>query len=320
MTISQRVDVHPDYQGWRTWQFSLPDGRSIAATTDPTSPVMEAFYEAYDRSFVIASEKEDMEGFQTCLALNGGSEYERLSERLGPFRELVLTLSDTEEGAVIGGASLAAFSIAGRGASRVTANLSYIFIERAYRRRGEFRRFLLGIQELLPSMFDNDLTVRPERGLIFLEQNDPLEMSAEDYALDSDFTGLDQYDRLRIWQLQGVRLLRLPYAQPALSSDQQPTTGLLYGVICPETAGLDACLLEAHLRSFFTISVLKGRDPMKDPHAGPQLVKLEKLCAQGAQIDLLDPGPVLEAIAMGVEMPATESFLDLLCRQADDCE
>jgi hypothetical protein len=300
--------------------MSLPGGRTIAATTDPKSLVMERFYQAYDRAFIIASEKEELQGFQDCLALNAGPEYERLSKQLCPFREITLTLSDTERGDIIGGASLAAFSMSNKGAPCVTASLSYIFIEKPYRGRGEFRCFLDAIIKLIPSLFETDNNGNLAPVLVFLEQNDPLEMSAEDYALDSSYTGLDQYDRLRIWQAQGARLLRMQYVQPALTPDQEPTSGLLFGVLRPETTKLNTCLLKAHLQAFFTISVLKGRNPMDDPIAGPQIARLEMLCAQGATIDLLDPGPVLSAIANDVEVPETGFFLDLLIQQAEGCK
>jgi hypothetical protein len=281
---------------------------------------MARFYEAYDQAFVIDSEKEDMGGFQACLALNSTPEYDRLSKTLGPYREIVLILSDSETEAVIGGASFGAFSAMDQNVPCVTANLSYIFVSKAYRRRGEFRRFLAVIEDLLPKLFVSDDSTRPMRSMIFLEQNDPLEMSAEDYALDTAHAGIDQFDRLLIWRNQGARLLRLAYSQPALAADQQPTSGLLYGVLSPELAVLDACLVAAHLRAFFTVSVLKGRDPSDDPVAGPQIALLEDLCSQGRAIDLLDPGPILTAIAAGAEIPVSETFLDLMGMPASDRE
>ena len=42
--------------------------------------------------------------------------------------------------------------------------------------------------------------------VLFIEQNDPLRLTAEAYAADSDHSGLDQVDRLAIWARMGAEV------------------------------------------------------------------------------------------------------------------
>jgi hypothetical protein len=310
------LDVRPEFRGLRTWTAILDPSVDVIVTTDPGAPVLDTFYTAYDQSFVLPSEKEELAGFRACLQLNDGPQYERLSAEFGPFREIIATLSPKGSNDLIGAVSLVALAGADTAGPCVTANLSYVFIAHPFRGRGWLRRLLAIVERLVSGLFDFEPTGASPRTLIFLEQNDPLELSPEDYALDSTHAGIDQFDRLRIWQKMGVRLLRLPYAQPALAPGQLPTTGLLYGVLHPQGPTLESCLLKSHLKGFFGVSVLKGRALETDPVAGPQIAWLERLCTQREDIDLLDPGPVLEALAAGADMPISHSFLDLLPRHA----
>ena len=78
---------------------------SIEATDRADNGVLDAFYAAYDKAFVLANEKEELDGFHDCLALNVGGAHERLRARYGPFRELVMVARDNS-GAVVGGANL----------------------------------------------------------------------------------------------------------------------------------------------------------------------------------------------------------------------
>ena len=59
----------------------------------------------------------------------------------------------------------------------------------------------------------------------------PVKMSPEDYALDSQHAGLDQIDRLKIWERRGARLVGIDYRQPPLSDDQGSEDELLLGVM-----------------------------------------------------------------------------------------
>lgn len=297
--------LQPRCAGYQTWEAEPAAGLSALITTDPQASALDTFYTAYDAAFVLPSEKEDLEGFRDCLALNGGAAYTRLEKRYGPYRELVILLRHMG-GAVIGGANFIALG----GPSAITVNLNYIFIARDARGAGHFRRLMALVEREARAAF---VTPASFPVLIFIEQNDPLRLDPDSYALDSAHSGLDQYDRLRIWRHLGARLVDLDYLQPALSAGQEPDTGLLYGVLGASGNSLPACLLARHLRQFFGISVLKGRKIEDDADALRQVSALDARCQRGERIALIDPGPALAQNAPG---RTDQSFLDLARRAA----
>jgi hypothetical protein len=112
-------------------------------------------------------------------------------------------------------------------------------------------------------------------------------MSPEDYALDSQHAGLDQVDRLKIWERRGARLVGIDYRQPPLSSDQEAEDNLLLGVLGAGGAdAISACRMLAHMRRFFGVTVLKGGDIAASPVAQDQAEALEAACARGEEVAL----------------------------------
>ncbi len=251
--------------------------------TRADDPHLTRFYGAYDAAFVLPDEKEDLEGFRACLALNEGEAYERLSALYGPYREMVILLTEGANGPVLGAANFIAF--AGDG-SDPTISLSYIFVDAGQRRRGLFGMLMHLVREEAAEAF-----AWPEGNvpspLIFIEMNNPVKMSPEDYALDSQHAGLDQVDRLKIWERRGARLVAIDYRQPPLSDDQGSEDELLLGVLGTGGAEtLSACHVLAHMRRFFGVTVLKGRDLATSPVAADQLRALEAACAQEGRVAL----------------------------------
>ncbi len=273
----------------QAWQAQMASGVAELSTSASIG-WLEAFYAAYDRAFVLPDEKEGLEGFRECLALNEGDAFARLSERYGSFAEVVAVARDATTGEVMGGANFIAFAPAAD-SHVVTANLNYIFVEEAFRRRGVFRDLVDLVKSQARSLFATGDEDALPHVLVFIEMNDPLRMAPEDYELDSQHAGLDQVDRLRIWARLGAQLIDFDYGQPALSADQEPDDGLLYGVVGARDEGLSACRLKQHLERFFAISVLKGRDPMDDAEATRQITDLTARCRKGEAIRLLDLNP-----------------------------
>lgn len=266
-------------------------GLVLHVTDQGDGAVFERFFAGYDRAFVLPDEKEDVEGFRSCLALNHGAEHERLTAEYGPFREVCLVAED-EAGASVGGANLIAAlaDVAGLG-KVVTSNLNYVYVDAESRGQGHLRRLVAAVAEIAGSMFG-----APGEPIMFIEQNDPFRMSAEAYSHDTEATGLDQLDRLRIWSRLGARIVDFDYVQPALSAGQAADDSLIYAVLGRRRVPLPACLLAAHLRRFFGISVLKGAPIAADATAAAQLGGLDAMCAANAGIALLDPGPLLELL------------------------
>jgi GNAT superfamily N-acetyltransferase len=264
----------------------------LQVTDRGDGPVFERFFAGYDRAFVLPDEKESREGLSECLALNHGAAYAELVGRYGPFRELCL-VAETADGAPVGGANFIAMPADAPGMA--TANLNYIYIDPQSRGRGYLRRLVEAVKETAATLFEpTHARLHP---LVFIEQNDPFKMSAEDYARDTALTGLDQVDRLRIWARLGARVVDFPYVQPALSDDQAPDDSPIYAVLGADGPRLDPAILQEHLSRFFGISVLKGQRLMADAAAVAQLRRLEAMTVKGETVALLDPLPLLNRLS-----------------------
>lgn len=271
----------------------------LLETTDSAdSLVFDRFFAAYERAFVLPDEMEDRAGFDTCLRLNHGLAHARLADRYGPFRELCVVARDPADGTIVGGANFIALPHPAHGGRRrVSANLNYVFVDEAVRGRGWFGRLLEALRVQIAALFTGTSDLRSDEVLIFIEQNDPLQMTPEAYARDSAHSGLDQFERLRIWAAKGARVVDFPYVQPPLSETQQADANLVYSVLGTASTHIDACLFERHLRSFFGVSVLKGRVLDEVPVAVAQVAEAGRRCRSAQPIGLLDLHDVLKRLS-----------------------
>jgi GNAT superfamily N-acetyltransferase len=299
--------------GWaRTAQITieadLPGGLRVHASLDPASPVLADFFSGYDRAFVLPNEKEMLDGFEECLGLNLGASYERLALEYGPYCEVVFTVCAAGDGSRRGGGNFIAYPV-GREARTVAMNLNYVFVDREFRGEGLMRR-MLGALPHIVARFLRPVAPTAIEHLVFFEQNDPLRVTPEDYATDSRHAGLDQVDRLVIWDRMGAQLLDFDYVQPALSDDQAPDDTLLYSVMGAHGNGLDACVLGEHLRRFFGISVLKGAPLSSSQVAVTQLAALDLACSQHRPVPLLSIAAGLGALPQDRPpvMPSAKTF------------
>ena len=201
---------------------------------------------------------------------------------------------EDEEGTLLGGANFLATAIPPLPGHPSTAvALNYLFVDQSARGRGLSRLLLTTVAQLSARAL-SDRTGGPA---IFIEQNDPLRMTEAEYAEDNARGGTDQVERLRLWQHLGARAVDFAYVQPALSADQDAEDALVYSVLSFSGPQLSARFLHDHLRSFFQISVLKGRDPTGDPTAAAQLEELSARADAGDMVDLLDIGQALEKLS-----------------------
>ena len=293
--IEVRQGALPDYG------LALPGGVRVTASGDPSSPVLTRFFEGYDRAFILPDEREELPGFEKCLALNRTHR-----NTLGRTHcELVAVLED-EAGTLLGGANFLATSMTRPGVPPATVALNYVYVEEAARGRGLLRQTLAAVRALTTTGLDLD----PDgtAPALFIEQNDPLRLTAEDYAADTRHSGLDQIDRLAIWARVGTRIVDFDYIQPALSTDQQPDDGLVYAAIDYPGEGVDAGLLHDHLESFFAISVRKGQ---ADRPGGVASRQLASLAARTTQVPLLAMEPALDWLRAARSTEGIESFRDL---------
>ena len=268
---------------------------SIEATDRADDGVLDAFYAAYDKAFVLANEKEELDGFRDCLALNTGGAHQHLRARYGPFRELVMVARD-DNGAVVGGANFIVIQHPSGAAHAVghTVNLNYLFVAPSQRGRGRSRTLLGACHRLADATAAAWRADARVKSLFFLEINDPFRLTPEQYRLDSEHAGIDQVTRLAYWAGMGATLLDWPYVQPALSAEQEDDRTLAYSVLDAGADRLPAALVLWHLERFFAISVLKGADLQSSPSASQQVRALQQQA--GGALRLLDFGAATEAL------------------------
>ena len=284
----------------RDFHIVTPTGLYVDGTTDPTSPLLDVYYAGYDKAFVLKSEKEEISGFRECLALNAGPEGESLRSLFSPFMEIVALIAQPEShrrGEIVGGINFICFEFHIASGARIrSVALNYMHVLPQYRRRGWSQELLTAASFLATKVLDDfspaarDAVDDP---LIFIEQNDPLALTDEEYALDSAHAGIDQIDRLRVWAKSGAKIVDFDYVQPALSDDASEAADLVLSVFGTEQDRLDAEILRAHLLRFFSVSCLKGRPLDSDPQACAQIQHLDDLVAIGQEIALIDPLPWL---------------------------
>ena len=275
------------------WIFPLDSKTFAYVCIDRNDPSIEQFYQAYDQCFVLENEKETLEGFKACLQQNVSPVYEKLRELYGDYRECIMLVRDSDcSQSLIGGANWICFSGLN---GKVSINLNYIFVLPSYRGQGYFKKMItacerisaqFAVKEFASEKFvDEQLQVTGT--LLFTEQNHPGRMSIQDQRLDSHYTGMDQIDRLRIWETVGSKIIDFPYVQPPLSMVQKPMDTLLYTVRGIEEDQLDPLVLKYHLERFFGISVLKGKPLFENQTAKRQLEYLEEMALAGEKITLV---------------------------------
>lgn len=292
------------------WEFTAQSNLKISVTSQPHSDVFNRFFPAYDKAFILPEEKEDESGFSACLALNKGPTHDELSRKYGPFCEVVFTATDPTDGVLVGGANLFAARFAKDDKRVTTGNLNYIFTSPQARGKGFFRPLLDATMDVMRSLFP-----MPTPALfLFVEQNDPYQMTAEAYARDTAHAGIDQFDRLMVWAKAGARVVDFKYVQPALSSQQEPDDTLIYALLNPIGDTLDPTILAEHLTRFFAISVLKGNPLGSNDTARQQLDQLARIKASGHQLALLDPTSLLHNRA---HRPPAASLLSALRLQME---
>lgn len=267
-------------------QEVLANGLGLRSSEDPDSQVLKAFYAGYDRAFVLPDERESLDGFVDCLRLN-----QTLSSLFGRRHSEQVLVVTGDDGALLGGANFLATGMTTPGGPPVSLALNYVFVEAAARRRG-LARVLINAAQRMAALALTGSDRGPEPA-VFIEQNDPLTLSAAEYAADTAHAGIDQVDRLALWASLGARLVDFPYVQPALSTDQEPEYGLIYAALRFPGTSIPSAWFHDHLQSFFGVSVRKGAPLADDPVSMSQL---DALATRTEPVQLIEVDDAIAAL------------------------
>ena len=224
----------------------------------------DAFYAIYLQLFPLPDEREPPEAFSEITTLNNRAD---VQERFGPWREIVSTIRLSAGGPIVGGhvfgvtTSPAHLSFG----CRASVQGIYTFLKREARGRGG----LHDAKSYMTKIALETYGLQAEGGrippLIFFEVNNPLRMTPDEIAKDTESSGVNPCLRYQFWKRNGFAPLDFCYVQPRLRPSVEPVRYL--DLFCSTEAGSDipAELILAHLKPFVSISILKGHDAFDDP-------------------------------------------------------
>ena len=267
------------------------------------SPLFKAFYALYEAAFPIDDEREAPEALTVIQDLN--LDLAAQAEH-GPYREVVIAIRAWEGGPVIGGhvfgmTSSDAHRVAGYSAS---VQAIYAFLDPRVRGRVPMRRLVDHARRLATDTFGLPGFVETMPPPVLLEVNNPLRMSAPEIELDTHSSGTSPFRRYLFWQRSGFSPLAFSYVQSALRGDAEPVRYLDLFCTRDSGPGLPADVLAEHLRTFVSMSVLKGVDVDGDV---PFREMRGWLAARAGQQVKRDDGPDASAIAARARALAAEA-------------
>jgi hypothetical protein len=102
-------------------------------------------------------------------------------------------------------------------------------------------------------------------------------MPVRKQLIDSLGAKILQDDRVEWWKSRGYKQLQFDYFQPPLSSKLKPSNELVLRINSSYKKEIPAELVWEHLNAFFSISILKGKSPLKDKTYVHQKKVLQKL-------------------------------------------
>lgn len=269
------------------WAMTLPAFDFEELTLHQTAS-LNALYRLYCRNFPLPDEQESLENFRRCLELNDD---EAVQRRYGPYHEYYLALRrwnakqgkyDEIAGGLIFGVTTSPEHW--RHGFLCSVQAIYLFRETdepvkrfLVTRRAWLEEAIAGFARKacqLPRFRQAAPDPAASRIAMFFEVNNPRRMSPEETQTDRDLSHLHPALRYKMWLNHRTGPLAFRYVQPPLSPNQQAVTFLdLFAVESRDgaekseqrlsagengDAGVPGPLLAAHLRAFFSISVLKG--------------------------------------------------------------
>jgi hypothetical protein len=245
MPVTHRFPAH----GTRIEPLSLSD-----------RPAFEEFYKLYAAMFPLEDEREPPEEFSRILSFN---EDLAIQEAFGPYREIVAAVRLWGDGPVVGGHVFGVTTSAAHAQADIPASVQgiYTFLHENYRGTVSMKAFMDFAKETACLTFGQ---TNAKDALIIFEVNNPLRMTPEEIAADTESSGLHPARRYMFWIGCGFRPLDFTYVQPRLRASAAPVRYL--DLFCSNVAkkAIPAQILLHHLKAFCSISVLKNQDASAD--------------------------------------------------------
>ena len=111
------------------------------------------------------------------------------------------------------------------------------------------------------------------RVLFFIEENNPKKMSIR-LKVNDEKCGISEKQRVLWWENHGFRKLDFKYVQLPLNAGKNACTYLMLAVKTKKFK-IPSEIIKEHLERYFSISVLKGRDAMKNYYFRKEEMALE---------------------------------------------
>jgi hypothetical protein len=223
----------------------------------------DKLYAIYAELFPLPDEREPPEAFFDIHELNQNT---AIQTKMGPWREIVSAIRLWQGGPLVGGHVFGVTTSPAhlKFGCRASVQAIYTFLERDARGKGQISdmKAYMAAESLAKFGFD------PAKGklppLIFFEVNNPLKMTAQEIAEDTERSGLDPHRRYIFWKRNGFAPLDFAYVQPKLRPDAQAVRYLDLFCSTGLADAIPADVITAHLSAFVSISVLKGQAASDD--------------------------------------------------------
>lgn len=244
-----------------TFYHAMRDPIVFESIESTSSPAFDSFYDIYETCFPIAGEREPAEAFAQVLAMNTDRD---IQSRFGRYHESVHAIRAGAGGPVLGGHvfSVATSPVHVAHGMPCTIQGIYTFLHPDARGLVPMHRIVEFMRGAAHRTLGLDPESVPAATPIFIEVNDPARMDPGDIALDTAMSGISPERRYRFWLRKGFAPLAFDYIQPGLKAGDPPLT---YLDLMSTRDRIPSAVMTQHLRSFYSISCMKGRDAESDP-------------------------------------------------------
>lgn len=224
----------------------------------------QQLYKIYEVAFPLADEREPQEAFEQIFILNND---QRIQSLYGTYKEFVTAIRLGKDGAIIGGIVFSVTTSPAHISAGIPSSIQavYVWLLADYRGIIPMRDITAYCRKTALETFGSCHSAAMYEPIIFFEVNNPLQMTSQQIDEDTYHSGIDPFRRYLFWQRAVSSMpLDFAYVQPRLRDDSEPVHYLDLFCTNELPKGIPAQLLLNHLKTFVSISVMKGRNASQD--------------------------------------------------------